>query len=112
MMMTDLAALADRLDAAIKKSNVRGNAWLGGLTIEDALRIAVALRAQIPREPMLVGWMVGAKLENAAMYNISQREDAFDAAKRWGTCITGLVAHPDAPDLAQPEAQPSAGTTR
>ena len=51
-------------------------------------------------DPPIVGWMVHSNdIEHAALYNISQREEAFDAAKRWGACLTALAVHPQAPDV-------------
>jgi hypothetical protein len=48
----------------------------------------------------VVGYMVhGDDIRHAAMYPLSQREEAFDACRRWKHCITALAAHPDGPDL-------------
>ena len=48
----------------------------------------------------IVGWMVfGKDLANSAMYNLSQREQAFDAASRWGDRIVAVIYHPDAPRI-------------
>jgi len=38
-----------------------------------------------------VGWIVGEWDKNPAMYNLQEREKAFDAAKRWGRPITPVV---------------------
>jgi hypothetical protein len=50
----------------------------------------------------IVGWAVHRTddLEKCAMYPISEKDLAFDAAKRWGANITALCLHPDAPDVA------------
>ncbi len=47
----------------------------------------------------IVGWMVFTDdPASAAMYNRSERDKAFSAARRWKASITALVKHPDAPD--------------
>jgi hypothetical protein len=46
----------------------------------------------------IVGWMVfGKDLADSAMYNLNQREEAFDAARRWGDSIVAVIQHPDTP---------------
>ena len=47
--------------------------------------------------PKIVGWMVGDADNRPAMYNLSQKEQAFDAARRWNSPIVALVVHPEAP---------------
>lgn len=49
----------------------------------------------------IVGWIVfdPTDIEHAALYPLSQKEQAFDAAKRWGNCIQALVVHPATPEL-------------
>jgi hypothetical protein len=48
----------------------------------------------------IVGWAVyRTNLETCAMYPLSEKEIAFDAAKRWGANITALCLHPDAPAI-------------
>ena len=42
----------------------------------------------------VVAWMVGVPDESPALYNLSQREEAFDAAQRWNRPISALVVHP------------------
>lgn len=55
---------------------------------------------QAEREPTIVGWVVfGDDTDNCAMYNLSERDEAFDAAKRWGCRISAVVIHPDSPDI-------------
>ena len=57
-------------------------------------------------DPPIIGWMVHtAEISHAALYNLNQREDAFDAAKRWGASITALAVHPQAPSVAALSAQ-------
>jgi hypothetical protein len=58
---------------------------------------------------MIIGWAVFSKdIRDAAMYNLNQKDEAFDAAKRWGASIIALVLHPDAPvpQVPTPEKQP------
>jgi hypothetical protein len=66
----------------------------------EALRI-VRMWADGPvlKAPIaVVGYMVhGDDIRHAAMYPLSQRDEAFEAARRWKCCITALAAHPDGP---------------
>jgi hypothetical protein len=69
----------------------------------DAFRqLFAALRAApaVPREP--VAWMVGSDPDTAATYPRAKRDEAYDAARRWGRSVTALVVHPDAPTLTPP----------
>ncbi len=52
-------------------------------------------------EPRIIGYAVFTKrIEQAALYNLDQAGEAFDAVNRWpGASIIGLVAHPSAPEL-------------
>ena len=38
-----------------------------------------------------VGWMVGAWDGSPALYNLQEREAAFDAARRWNKPIVALI---------------------
>jgi hypothetical protein len=54
-------------------------------------------------EPMTVGYIVfTGDIDTAALYPVSEREAAFDAAKRWGACISSVVLHPNSPQLPLP----------
>lgn len=54
----------------------------------------------IQPETAIVGWAVFTKgIEQAAMFNLDQREQAFESAKRWGASIQAVVLHPDSPEL-------------
>ena len=56
--------------------------------------------APVPAEP--VAWLVGNDPDTAATYNRSQREQAFDAARRWGCSITALTTAAGAPEFSKP----------
>ena len=58
-------------------------------------------------EPSIVGWAVFTKgIEQAAMFNLDQHDQAFESAKRWGASIQAVVLHPDSPQLpVQPEGE-------
>lgn len=48
----------------------------------------------------VVGYIVHTgPVEHAALYPLSQRAEALDAAKRWGASFTSLVCAPGGPDL-------------
>jgi hypothetical protein len=52
------------------------------------------------RDAKIVAYMVHTiGTSSPALYPISQKAEAFDAAKRWGAAITALVVHPSAPDV-------------
>lgn len=51
--------------------------------------------------PVIIGWAVGDLHGAPAMYNINERERAFDAAKRWDKPITGLIQAPGTPEFTQ-----------
>ena len=68
--------------------------------ILDGHRAIEAPKQDEPEEkPEIVGWIVGEPGGCPAMYNLSEREKAFDAAKRWERPITALVLDPRAPTL-------------
>lgn len=52
-------------------------------------------------QPTIVGWAVHRTndLRSCAMYPLSEKEAAFDAAKRWGANITALSLHPSSPEI-------------
>lgn len=55
--------------------------------------------------PVIVAWAVGDLLDNPAIYNIRQFDEASDAARRWNKPITGLVQAPHTPTFAPRPAQ-------
>jgi hypothetical protein len=55
-----------------------------------------------PQPASIVGWAVfiaGNSIDQAAIYNLEQREQAFAAARRWPASICALVLHPSCPQL-------------
>jgi fructose 1,6-bisphosphatase len=58
-----------------------------------------------PVNHVVVGWMVGS-YDNPAMYNLQEREQAFDAARRWNAPIRELVLNPDSGSAQQQEPKP------
>lgn len=55
-----------------------------------------------PDAPRIVGWAVfTSDIESAAIYNLEQREQAFEAVKAWGASMVALCQHPESPDLMQ-----------
>lgn len=62
-------------------------------------------------KPPIVAWAVGNLLDNPAVYNIRQFEQASDAARRWNSPITGLVQAPNTPTFAPRDAQETASET-
>lgn len=61
---------------------------------ESAIRKLGGNNPSGPVNHVVVGWMVGAS-DNPAMYNLQEREQAFDAARRWNAPIRELVLNPD-----------------
>jgi hypothetical protein len=56
----------------------------------------------------ILGYMVHKSnsthdIDTAALYPVSRKEDAIDAAMRWGQCLTPLVQSDDCPDLFNTE---------
>ena len=55
------------------------------------------------QETPVVGYMVCSDdVQHAALYPLSKREQAFDAARRWQCSITALACHPSGPSVAVP----------
>lgn len=49
-------------------------------------------------DPKIIGWAVFTEdIEHAAMFNLDQREQAFESAKRWGASISALSLHKASP---------------
>jgi hypothetical protein len=46
----------------------------------------------------IVGWMVGMRDNNPAMYNLAQQKEAYEAARRWNRPIAALIVHSGVPD--------------